>query len=831
MKKEYKNYVILITTIFLVVLVTTRFTNVFGSNTDWINQHTVIPDYFRQLFYSTGKILPNFAFNYGAGQNIFNLSYYGFLSPLILAAYLFPNLNMTTYITVVNIIVLIVTVILFYRWLKNNNYDNNISLVTSLLFILASPLIFHMHRHIMFVNYMPFLIMSLMGVDRLIKENNKSFLVINIFFMIMTSYYYSVCGILVVGIYYLYQYLNNNKKIKIKTIAKDFSVFIFLVLIAVFMASILLLPTASTLLRGRGDTTSTINFLSLFIPYLKIHKIFCGTYAIGLSMIAFISLLYLFYTKKKNNIILATIISLILFTPIFMYILNGGLYLREKCFIPFLPIFGFIIAYFLNDLFKDKIKIKNFVIYLLIIIIPLYYFNHKEVCYLFFIGFIILLLIFNKYKFKTIIAIYLIFFALGNSIYENLKEDIVSNDTYKDIFNDKVEKNIDKTIENDNTYYRTNNLMYPTKTLNKIYNQRYYTTNIYSSTYNKNYLDFVRNVFKTSSVDFNYFMISGSNNILFNTFMGVKYLNSDYDPGLGYKQIDEQIYINENAFPIIYAQHNILNENEFDSYGYPYQEELLLNNVVVKDKNSTNKIDTTIEKILLDYEIISNDGVDIKKEENSYVLTVEEKGYLIIKLNKELKNKILFINIDGLKENSCSYNNISMKINNVENILTCQNYIYPNKNNTFRYVISDETINQLKIELSKGIYNIDNIETYILSYENIKDTKNNLEEFKITNFLSDTIKGKINIKKDSYLVTSIPYDKGFTIKVNGEEIKYEKVNKSFIGFPIKQGDYEIEFTYNSPLLKEGKIISLIGIFIFVIILISDLKKRKQMINC
>ena len=107
---------------------------------------------------------------------------------------------------------------------------------------------------------------------------------------------------------------------------------------------------------------------------------------------------------------------------------------------------------------------------------------------------------------------------------------------------------------------------------------------------------------------------------------------------------------------------------------------------------STNKIDTTIEKILLDYEIISNDGVDIKKEENSYVLTVEEKGYLIIKLNKELKNKILFINIDGLKENSCSYNNISMKINNVENILTCQNYIYPNKNNTFRYVISDETI-------------------------------------------------------------------------------------------------------------------------------------------
>ena len=70
---------------------------IFGSKTDWINQHTIFPDYFRKTFYQTGNILPNFAPHIGAGQNIFNFSYYGLLNPIILISYLFPNLEMTTY--------------------------------------------------------------------------------------------------------------------------------------------------------------------------------------------------------------------------------------------------------------------------------------------------------------------------------------------------------------------------------------------------------------------------------------------------------------------------------------------------------------------------------------------------------------------------------------------------------------------------------------------------------------------------------------------------------------------------------------------------------------
>ena len=42
----------------------------FASDVDWMSQHSVFPDYFRKLFYKTGKLIPSFASNIGGGQNI-----------------------------------------------------------------------------------------------------------------------------------------------------------------------------------------------------------------------------------------------------------------------------------------------------------------------------------------------------------------------------------------------------------------------------------------------------------------------------------------------------------------------------------------------------------------------------------------------------------------------------------------------------------------------------------------------------------------------------------------------------------------------------------------
>ena len=829
-KKEIRNYLILFLNIILIVFLTTKFSNVFGSDTDWINQHTIIPDYFRQTFYNTGKLLPNLAFNYGGGQNIFNLSYYGLLSPIVLPSYLLPFLSMQTYTIISNIIVLMITSVLFYKWIKSHEYNDDITLITSLIFILAPPLIFQMHRHMMFVNYMPFLVMSLIGVDKYLKSKNKTILILGIFLMIMTSYYYSVCGIIVVSLYYLYRYIDINNKFTFKELILDGLKYVFLVFVGIFMSGILLLPTAYTLLQGRGESTSTISLIQLFTPYLKIYKLFNGTYAIGVSMIGFISLLYLFYTKKKSNIVFATSCSIIIFMPIFMYILNGGLYLREKCFIPFIPVFGYMIALFLNDLYNKKIDTKKFAIFLLIILIPIYYYNQRQLSYLFFLGFIPLLLLIDKKKYiKNIMTLYIVLVALGIAGYEAQNEEFVSRDMLNKVFDKTIEEEINNVIDNDDSFYRSNNLIYPTKTVNKIYNQRYYTTTIYSSTYNEYYLEFLRDTFKTSMLEYNYFLIPASNNILFNTFMGVKYSFSDYDLGIGYTKINNNTYLNEEVFPIIYASNNLMSIEEFSNYDYPYQTELLLKNVIVED-NSYNKNNTTINKDNIEYQITSNDGVVIEKDENNdYVLKVKDKGHLVVTLNKELNNTFLFININGLKENKCSVgDNISMTINNVKNILTCKTWTYANKNNDFKFVISDKNIHTLNIELTKGTYNIKSIETYTLDYDNIKERKNDLTSFNLTKFENDTIKGTINITEDnSYLVTSIPYDKGYTIKVDNEVVEYKNINKGFIGLPINKGNHNIEISYKTPFLNIGIALSIIGFITFAVIIVIDKRNKRK----
>ena len=814
--------------ILIIVFIFIRFKYTFGSDTDWLAQHTIIPDYFRQMFYSTGKLIPNFAFNYGGGQNIYNFSYYGFLSPIILPSYLMPFMSMTTYMTLVDIFIVLISGILFNKWILSNKYNQKISMISSIIFILSESLLFQMHRHIMFVNYMPFLIMSLIGVDKFLKDNKKSFLVINIFLMIMTSYYYSVPGILVVGIYYIYKYLLINKKFIVKEFAIKIFKLICLIFVSVFMAGILLLPTIYVLFSGRGDSSNSINLINLLIPNLSISGVFSGTYTFGFSMLGFISLLYLFYTKKRENLVIAILCSILFFFPIFRFILNGGLYLREKCFIPFMPLIGLFITIFINDLFSNKINIKNLLKYILIITVPLYLFNKMSISYIYLIFIVGLLIYYDKTKNIKMTSYALIIVAFFICLVSNLIEDYVSLSDYNKYFNKKIDNEIQEILNIDNGIYRMNNLMYLNKTVNKIYDYKYYTPNIYTSTYNKYYLSFIRDTFKLNNPDFNYFFISAPNNLLFNTYMGVKYLYSDYDIGLGYNKIGKNIYVNNNVYPLVYVNNKIMSEKEFDLIDYPYNLELLLNNVIVNKENINTYKDSNIEKIDLNYTIdYIGKNIKIDKNDNQYKITVKENDKMIIKLNKPFTNKLLFINLFGLNRNSCKNGNTYIKINNQENLITCSSWIYHNQNENFHYLISDQTIDELVVEFGKGTYNISNIELFTLNYDIIKDLNTNLKNVNDLKISEDKISCSVNISDNNYLVTSIPYDKGFTIKVNNKIVEGEIVNKAFLGIPLKPGNYNIEITYQSPLLKEGKYISIIGFISLIGLIILDKKNEKK----
>lgn len=767
MKKYRNEIVIVLISLFIVSLFC--FTNIFGSTMDFLTQHIVFPNYLREQFYSSGKIIPNFMVHLGAGENIFNIAYYGLLNPIILFSYFFPFVEMIDYIIASNIVLLIVSNLLFYKFLKYS-FSDKMSLFLTLLFSFSGPIIFQFHRHFMFVNYIPFLILGLINI----KNNKWNKFIIDVFLIIMISFYYSVPSILCLVIYYIY---NNFDVFSFKKFIRFLS-FIF---ISILMSSILLLPTISSILVSRAGN---VNFnLNVLLPNFSLSNILYGAYSTGLSSILIISLLYLFYSKKNNNLFLGIVFSILFFFPVFMFVLNGGLYIRGKCFIPFIPLLVYVIGMFFDNI--DGIDLRKFLLLIIgfNLIVVVSYNN-----YLYYIDllFMILLIVFykrfnNKYIFSLVL---LLDFILCINL--NLSEVYI----YRNY-------DFDYGFKSDD-FYRVSNLNNDFVNVN----DGNYISSFYSSTSNKYYNNLYHNVFKVNNSSINSMSLNSSSNVLFNEFMGNKYVISDYYLGYPYNKLDDDVYQLNQVYPIGYVNHNTINRDYFNSLSYPYNLDLLLNYIVTDD--SLNKPVSNIHEVDLDYSYELGINCYIK-DGKLYVLNDDR---IFIHINDDMDGKILFISVDGQEEQD---NDISMLIDGQENILTHRGWRYPNNNYDFNYCIGGS--NDLEVIVSSGVYNISSIHTYVL--DNSYISSNDFDDFIISSMDSDGISGSIDVSEDGYFILKVPYDKGFKIYVNDNITDYSMFDDAFIGFYLNKGFYNIRVEYEPPYLNYGKCLSIIGFIMFI----------------
>jgi len=93
----------------------------------------------------------------------------------------------------------------------------------------------------------------------------------------------------------------------------------------------------------------------------------------------------------------------------------------------------------------------------------------------------------------------------------------------------------------------------------------------------------------------------------------------------------------------------------------------------------------------------------------------------------------------------------------------------------------------------------------------------------------DIITGTINVPADKEVVfTTIPYDKGWTILVDGKEAEpISVVNETLLAFNITPGEHEITMKYEPECVKYGLIVSSVGLFIFLVAYIIDAICKKK----
>ena len=813
MKKEkiYISILLIIPFIFLVVLFLNG--NMFGSYVDFMNQHTSIPEYFRKLFYTTYDFFPNFAFNLGSGQNIFNFSYYFLFNPLILLSYLLPFISMVNFMMTISFINILICPLLVYKWLKAEGITPFISFITSITFLFCSPFIFHSHRHLMFVNYFPFLLLSFFGVNRMMDNKKSDLLILSVVLIIITSFYYSIPSILCIVLYIIYKYIKKNKKIKLSNFIKDNFKNILPILVGILICSFYLLPTFASLFNGRNN--NSIDISTLFISF-SLENLTYSSYSLGFTAISFVAIIYYLFSKNKGLKTISVTLLILLFIPLFMYLLNGGLYARAKILIPFVFLVCLLIGHFLNDLFKYKVNIKHLILPILISCILTILNTSNTIFLLEMLITIIFIWLFLKYKHKIIIILPHLIIVIFTFISANLKEEYIKYKEYDLLMSFDKQNEIIDVLNEDNDIFRFNNLISSEYSVNYIYDSRYYQTSIYSSSYSDLYHNFYFNVFKGNMPYDNLFMMGNFNNILFDSYMGVKYFLSDYE--LSYDKKSDYIYENKNAYPLIYSSDRLINNEEFYSLSYPLSTLYLMNNVIISG-NSKNVYKPSYRKI----DISSLFEDKIEKENDKYILNVTEKLEFTIDI---IENEgILFLDIENIKPLHCDDYDLEITINNVKNKLGCSNWLYYNNNTTFHYVLDNS---KLDIKVNPGKYEFDDIKLYTASTNDVYMNNYDTFTFDTEKTKGDIIKGSINVTNDGYLVTSIPYDKGFSVYVDGQKTAYEIVNTAFIGFPIKEGKYTIEFKYESPFFKEGIIISfgtlviLSGYFI--------VKRRKKLHN-
>ncbi len=99
--------------------------------------------------------------------------------------------------------------------------------------------------------------------------------------------------------------------------------------------------------------------------------------------------------------------------------------------------------------------------------------------------------------------------------------------------------------------------------------------------------------------------------------------------------------------------------------------------------------------------------------------------------------------------------------------------------------------------------------------------------FEISEYTEDSFKGTMTIESaDSMVFTTIPYDKGWHVIVDGKEVETYEILDAAVGFDISEGTHEIEMYYFSDAMLYGFIITPIGIAMLVIIIVFEKKLSK-----
>ena len=336
----------------------------------------------------------------------------------------------------------------------------------------------------------------------------------------------------------------------------------------------------------------------------------------------------------------------------------------------------------------------------------------------------------------------------------------------------------------------------------------------------------------------------------------VRLTNESYEPVFAYNYVDENgkdtvidVYQNPNALALgymsdsniryveklgngnIFTSQNIfmstiagytdinLNEGTFDSYHEYFKRidvdpnSFILNNVTTSPYNTATAEQTMYTAGEGDPTV--NMHITVPSEEPIYMfLNTEVQKSVNLWLSTEKDENGEYINhrfVSAYFENH-DYHTI--------NLSSYLGDVAPGQEFELRMTVA----NEYTVVQDFQFYTFDE-ELFQQDIDKIKQNQWNLTEYG-----GRRLKGTITAGENQIMMTSIPYENGWTIKVDGKKVKPICLVKALIGIELEPGDHTVEMTYTPPGLIPGFGALLIGIICIVFVYRYDKKNNKILIE-
>ncbi|WP_124059140.1 YfhO family protein [Vaginisenegalia massiliensis] len=751
----------------------------------------------------------SYSFNKSLGGPMIAFWSYYLSSPLNLLVIFFKEHHLAVffdYLVALKIVLATFSMAYYLNWrFKDLSLD---WLSAAALAYAFSQYIFMQIYNVMWLDGVYLLPLLVMGVQLLLKDGKSHVLFLFCILSILFNWYTAYMNFLFLALFYLSELISHGNQLDLKQVSRKFLNFCRVIILALLSSMVLFLPVILALYQGKGQAEKNIfqwgtnntlfefcrGFILGIIRTEPNSALFCGIVIILGCFSYFLNQQINLKQRISNGELLLFLFASIYLKPL-EHVWNG---FREAQGHPirFGYIVIFLMIYYAVLNIECKAKISKWVV--LLYIVMLFGLNFHQALGIKKMGLsiaICLLILFGQRlklqrRFNTLILLCLIAelvlngnLILKHHLANNLPQfyDITLRKQY-DVNQEQLVEDVQKYDQSafyrvDQTWNRGMGTYGKITRGNEGLAFGYPSISAYSSTMDKNVNELIFSAgyspLNTTIVGMNESMIA------MESLLGVKYLFS------------------EKNYPCYERVKEIELRNQKNVYQNPYALPLGL-----------------VVDPLSDEGIVENNPFEFQNQLFSQLLKRKVKLYTPVRYNDSYVNHQYRLTTIRQSKRSLLYGwgdftfaNAVLTIDGIYRI----NYPEWYYNRVF-LIGNGEDKHSVLFDQVNILSEKDHLHLYSLDLDHFDGIINNLKTKGInpTEFQDGKVQFHLNAGHGKVLFTTIPYDKGWQVTINGKRVIPKKAIGSFIQIPLLEGDNQIELNYRIVGFVPGIILSFIG---------------------